>query len=375
MQSIKRPEFARQWYNRAAYRAMAHDAFISYASKDKPTADATCALLEARGIRCWIAPRDVEPGSPYGNAIIDAIRGCRIMVVVLSSQANESNHIPKEVERAVSIGATIIPLRIEDVVPGSSLDYFIGSVHWLDALTPPLEKHLETLAATIRKILPGKKGADGLGPVITSALPEPIPPKARTTPSATLNRPWLLLGVGAVLLLFVVLAVKYRWLRPPPSFPVPTPAPSSTVGKSSEPRAKDAETPHSPGSSSSQADNAPRFGLPARNEKQQLPSTVWGNLLAIAGCWNWENGKSESNRVEIRMDGTIVLPDSPFHPRPPASWETLTGRERTYQITWPGNSTEIVTTSADRKHLSRVELQHVSVVATRISDVPCAATH
>jgi hypothetical protein len=46
---------------------MARDVFISYSSKDKPTADAVCATLEANGIRCWIAPRDVVPGSDWGE--------------------------------------------------------------------------------------------------------------------------------------------------------------------------------------------------------------------------------------------------------------------------------------------------------------------
>jgi hypothetical protein len=117
---------------------MAHDVFISYSSKDKTVADAVCAMLEKRGTRCWIAPRDVRPGMPYGEAIIDAIHSASVMVLVFSSHANESGHIPKEVERAVSRGLTIIPFRIQDVMPGKSLDYFIGSVHWLDAMTPPL---------------------------------------------------------------------------------------------------------------------------------------------------------------------------------------------------------------------------------------------
>ena len=34
---------------------MAHDVFISYSTKDKVIADAICANLENRGIRCWIA--------------------------------------------------------------------------------------------------------------------------------------------------------------------------------------------------------------------------------------------------------------------------------------------------------------------------------
>src|SRR5580692_861007 len=132
---------------------MAHDVFISYASGDKAVADAVCATLEADGIRCWIAPRDVLPGIHYGEAIIDAIHECRIMVLVFSSKANISGHIPKEIERAVSQGVTIMPMRIEDVLPAKSLDYFIGSVHWLDALTPPLEVHLHRLAANVQTLL------------------------------------------------------------------------------------------------------------------------------------------------------------------------------------------------------------------------------
>ena len=107
-------------------------------------------------VRCWIAPRDIVPGTSYGEAIIDAIHGAKVMVLVFSSNANTSAHIPKEVERAVSGGVTILPFRIEDIAPGKSLDYFIGSVHWLDAMTPPMEKHLDDLAATVHKLIPTK---------------------------------------------------------------------------------------------------------------------------------------------------------------------------------------------------------------------------
>jgi TIR domain len=47
---------------------MAHDVFISYSSKDKTIADAVLAKLEERGLRCWIASRDIIPGSNWGHA-------------------------------------------------------------------------------------------------------------------------------------------------------------------------------------------------------------------------------------------------------------------------------------------------------------------
>jgi hypothetical protein len=123
---------------------MAHDVFISHSAKDKVTAEAVCAMLESEGIRCWIAPRDVLPSMEWGEAIIDAIEECRIMVLVFTANANDSPQIRREIERAVNHGVAILPLRIEDVLPARALEYFIGNVHWLDALTPPLEAHLNT---------------------------------------------------------------------------------------------------------------------------------------------------------------------------------------------------------------------------------------
>ena len=69
---------------------MPHDIFICHSAKDKPTADALCATLEAKGLRCWIAPRDVLPGADWSEAIIDAINGSRALVLVYSEHANTS---------------------------------------------------------------------------------------------------------------------------------------------------------------------------------------------------------------------------------------------------------------------------------------------
>ena len=132
---------------------MTFDAFISYSSKDKTAAVAACAVLEGAGVRCWIAPRDIRPGGEYGAAIIDAIDQCRVMILIFSSSANDSRQIHREIERAVTKGVPIVPVRIEEVVPTKSMEYFLGAIHWLDALTPPVEEHLQRLAETVKAIL------------------------------------------------------------------------------------------------------------------------------------------------------------------------------------------------------------------------------
>jgi hypothetical protein len=81
---------------------MPYDAFLSYSSQDKTIANAMCHYLEQRGLRCWIAPRDVRPGEDYAAEIIDAIMASRALVVVFSANANASKHVKSEVERAVA---------------------------------------------------------------------------------------------------------------------------------------------------------------------------------------------------------------------------------------------------------------------------------
>src|SRR5271170_4120378 len=132
---------------------MEFDAFISYSSKDRTVANAACAVLEKASIRCWIAPRDIRPGIEYGAAIVDAIDRCRVMVIIFSESANNSRQITREIERAVSKGVAVVPMRIEQVEPTKSMEYFLGSIHWLDALTRPIETHLQQLAEVVNAIL------------------------------------------------------------------------------------------------------------------------------------------------------------------------------------------------------------------------------
>src|ERR1051326_7306606 len=130
--------------------AMAHDVFISYSSADKTVADAACATLEQHKIRCWMAPRDIIAGTSWSASIVKAINDSKVMILIFSANANQSQQIKREVERAVNKGIPILPFRIENVLPSADLEYFLSVPHWLDAMHPPLDKHLKALAETVR---------------------------------------------------------------------------------------------------------------------------------------------------------------------------------------------------------------------------------
>ncbi len=166
---------------------MAHEVLISYSRHDKLQADAICNRLESQGIRCWIAPRDVPAGTEYADSIVNAIENAQVLLLVYSSNADQSKQVKREVERAVSEGIKILPVRIEDAEMSKSFEYYVGSIHWLDAITPPLEAHIDRLARDLKALL--AKDDEPSPATETAPQPEPSPPPETARPASSASPP------------------------------------------------------------------------------------------------------------------------------------------------------------------------------------------
>ncbi len=230
---------------------MAHDVFICHSSKDRTVANAICATLEQQRIRCWIAPRDVLPGSDYATSIVEAVSATRLTVFVFSENSNQSPHVRREIERTVSRGIPILPFRVEDVVPSPSLEYFISDAHWLDALTPPLEQHLQQLVGVVRALLASLPPKSGIVPVAAGAQ-EPSPAERMPTtapPQIAPGTPWTMakrrppvliagiVGVGLVAVLGLVGAIALAPSGPAATSPSPEAMSPSSEATSPSPEA------------------------------------------------------------------------------------------------------------------------------------------
>ena len=132
---------------------MRREVFVSYSEADRACAFELVAAIEARGIHCWVAPRDITPASDWAAEIIDAIGAARVMVLVFSGHSNESPQVRREVERAVHKRVSVLPFRIEDVAPSKSLEYFLSTQHWLDAFPPPRDAHYARLCEHLAGLL------------------------------------------------------------------------------------------------------------------------------------------------------------------------------------------------------------------------------
>ena len=223
---------------------MAHDVFISHSSNNRTVANAVCAALESIGIRCWIAPRDVLPGRSYSGEITRAIQQSRAFVLIFSEHSNNSEQVLREVQLAANSRLHIVQFRIDAVVPSDDLEYYLSGPHWLDAVTPPLDAHLEQLKSSMKALLalpraaePDPAPAPAIAPV--SRPPPPTqsispPVFAPQSPAPAPSNVWKFVALGvaviaalgcvAFVVIFSLLQQKTPTITAPPPL---TPAPAS----------------------------------------------------------------------------------------------------------------------------------------------------
>jgi TolB-like protein/tetratricopeptide (TPR) repeat protein len=194
-ESLKRPTEA------AVGTARLH-LFVSYASHDAEVAQSACSALEAAGFPCWMAPRDVVPGTLYADGIVRAINESQILVLILSADAIASAHVGKELERAASKRHPIIVLRTDAAPLTPAFEYFLSESQWIEAGPDGTVAAIAKLVRAVqRHLMPGS-------PVTPTNSPKA---GAGRSGFATPRRLWVIATVAVAL----VLGASYLWAAKP----------------------------------------------------------------------------------------------------------------------------------------------------------------
>ena len=136
---------------------MKYDVFISYSSQDEIIANAICHKLEANNIRCWIAPRNIPPGTLYARGIMDGIKNSTLFVLIYTKNANCSQHVANEIDNAFKKGKTIIPFLIDTTPMCEDFEYYLSRKQQFIGY-PDYKERSSELLSWISQIL--EKGED-----------------------------------------------------------------------------------------------------------------------------------------------------------------------------------------------------------------------
>ncbi len=201
--------------------------FVSYASQDAAIATTVVEALERSGAACWIAPRDVTPGAFYADEIVHAIDAAKAIVLILSGNAADSQHVLREVERAASKRHAVISLRVDRTPLPAGLEYFLNTSQWLDASGGDIARSMSKLIAAVRIAIQA--------PVVTPEV-APTPRAPAPSSSAWSSKRTAIIVASLIGLAIGGFAVERLWVSnrgaapssvPTAAVPVPAPAPAA----------------------------------------------------------------------------------------------------------------------------------------------------
>jgi uncharacterized protein YecT (DUF1311 family) len=159
-----------------------------------------------------MSSRDIKPGENFQGSIVRAIREAGVMVLVFSSNANNSDEIKKEMALASQSRKMVIPVRAEDVTPSEDFTYELATRQWIDMFID-WETAIEKLSQQVESAIPRTEDSQ------MAAMRRPLPTGKSSLP--------LFAGIAAVLLAGGAAAF---WLtrEPAPSASVASAAPPSS---------------------------------------------------------------------------------------------------------------------------------------------------
>jgi hypothetical protein len=198
--------------------------FVSYASIDRDVAETICDALRARGHVCWIACRNIGPGENFQESIVRAIRSARVMLLIFTSNANNSDEIKKELVLAGRHRVTVLPVRVEDVAPNDAFAYEFATRQWID-LFKDWEREIDRLSKQIDAIIAAPK-ADGDERVAAKPTPRPGPAPPPTAQKSSYGP---LIAAAIVVVMALCAGGIYFFSRTAPTHPPAAPASSAAV--------------------------------------------------------------------------------------------------------------------------------------------------
>ena len=128
------------------------DVFISYRHADRAAADRLYRLLAERRVSVWYDAL-IPPGAAWRDTIVGHLSGAKLMVILLSAAALESDELKKELAVADQENVPLLAVRLENVKPRDAFAYELARGNWFDVFGNPEERLVEladALAGLVR---------------------------------------------------------------------------------------------------------------------------------------------------------------------------------------------------------------------------------
>jgi TolB-like protein/tetratricopeptide (TPR) repeat protein len=178
------------------------DVFISYSREDQQQVNRLGGYLREQGLNVWMDETDIHGATMWTEEIVEAIHGCTLFILAISSHSTGSKNVVKELALASEREKKILPLYLEESQIPKNMEYQLAGIQNIALYTLDKAKAYEFVHQTIRRLGVGQTQPDDQA--LGQAAPAPTPghgtghmppPKAKGNAGK-----WIAIAAGVVVL-------------------------------------------------------------------------------------------------------------------------------------------------------------------------------
>ena len=126
-----------------------NEIFFSYSRSDSEFVGQMADELQARGVDVWVDTGEILAGEAWRHSIVEAIRNCKVFIIVLSPNSVASENVTKELTLAEQYDKRVLPLVIENVEIPPGLDYQLAGLQHQTFAEGEYEDNFERLVRAL----------------------------------------------------------------------------------------------------------------------------------------------------------------------------------------------------------------------------------
>ena len=135
----------------AAPRNSAHpEVFVCYASHDRERVMTVVRSLQSHEVSLWLDQHRISGGMSWAQQIVQAIRSCKVLLLMCSNAAMRSRAVAQEIQMAWKYQLSYLPLFLERTSFPEQVEFFLEGCQWIEVLDRPVERWLTDILGALQ---------------------------------------------------------------------------------------------------------------------------------------------------------------------------------------------------------------------------------
>ena len=140
---------------------MPADVFISYSSNDQDKVVKLADKLRSSGVSIWVDESGIGAATLWSKEIAGAIKGCKVLVLMVTPNSVTSKNVVKEVSLAAEQNKQILPVILEPTQIPEALEYHLAGIQHLDVGGMSATESAEEILPAVLRLL-GMEGEEAI---------------------------------------------------------------------------------------------------------------------------------------------------------------------------------------------------------------------